>query len=266
MNYFHEVRTEVVRSGPPILVEVGEIIPPSIYNFRSTFDYPADIAEQIKANGNTAGLKGLPISSDTIYIDIDEPESVATVRTLLLDLDITFEEYRTGNRGCHFHIPLASRITGTDVLYTVTHWLKSINIWHLIDTSVYREGGQFRMESAIHLKTGKPKVLVDDFDGKYLELELIEKPAETKIPLELREDSDRWDFYMNLMQKRGVGQRHLHIFILWKSGIATGLDEDKIEESILQWNAHQDDPHSEDMMKKKLNDFRLKENKCTKHR
>lgn len=260
-EYFHEVRTDVVRAGPPIIVKVGDIIPPSVFNFRSTFDYPTEVAQRITNAGNTAGLKGLPVSCVCIYIDVDENREVATVRGLLKEMGITFEEYQTGNRGCHFHIPLASRLSGTNVIYTVTDWLKRMEIWHLIDTTVYREGGQFRMESATHAKTGKPKILVEETDGKLLELELKVKPPEA--PLESRQTGSKREFFMNLMLNRGIGQRHMHMYILWKSGLAAGLAEQEVREAIHGWNERQDYSHPPTIVDIKLDDFSRKERVCT---
>jgi hypothetical protein len=257
MKYFHEVRKEVVRPGPPIIVEVGEVIPPSSFNFRSTFDYPMEVAQKIRDAGNTAGLKGLPISCACLYIDVDENESVDGMRELLLNMGNAFDEYRTGNRGAHFHIPLKHRITGTDVLYTVTAWLKEKAVWHLIDSSIYREGGQFRMESAVHAKTGKTKVLTNEYDGELLELELKTKPPEK--PRVVQKTGSSRDFFLNLLLKRGAGQRHMHMYILWKSGLASGLTEEQVGDAIRGWNNTQDSPHTDRMVDMKLEDFSRKE-------
>ena len=256
MKFFHEVRTDVVRVGPPIIKEIGEVIPPSEYNFRSTFDYPETVANDIIRAGTTAGLKGRPLSCTTIYIDVDEHDFVDEARDILLGQGVTFEEYKTGNRGCHFHIPLSTRITGTDTLYTVTAWLKDVGLWEFIDSSVYREGGQFRMESATHQKTGKTKVMTNEFDGELLELDIKATPKKTVNPMSIDVTGDVRNFHMNLLQRRGVGGRHLHIYILWQSGKEAGLSEDVIESAILEWNAAQDEPHSEQMMMKKIGGFR----------
>lgn len=255
-KYFHEVRTEVVREGSPVLVESGNDIAPGAYNFRSTFDYPEETAAFIRANDNTRDLTGLPISTDTILIDIDEEEFVVEARDILFAQGVAVEEYKTGNRGCHFHVPLRTRITGVDVLYTVKAWLKDIGLWSYLDDSVYREGGQFRLESATHGKTGKSKVLVDDIDGPRLELDLRKTPPKVVHAAEVDVNGDVRNFFLNLLAKRDVGHRHQHCFILWTTGLQAGFDAETVRESILTWNSNQDTPHTDAMMTKKLEGFR----------
>lgn len=256
MRYFHEVRFDVIRGGSPILVEVGSLDLPSEYNFRSTFDYPEEVASQIQENGHTKGLKGVPVSCATIFIDIDDPDNVLEARDILVGEGIAFEEYKTGNRGVHFHVPLASRITGADTIYSVKAWLKLVGLWPLLDSSVYKEGGQFRLESATHAKTGKAKVLVDDWDGVPLELLERKEPPRIKTALEVDETGDVRNFFLNLLQKREVGGRHAHCFILWKTGLAAGVNPDTVRECILDWNSRQHTPHSAEMMTRKLEGFR----------
>ena len=254
--YYHEVRKEVQRMGDPIVVEVGEIVPPSEYNFRSTFDWPLEVANLVKENRSTAGLKGLPVSCKEVFIDIDENNAVEEAKQIMLDLGIEFDEYKTGNRGIHFHIPLVERITGTDVIYTVTSWLKDVGLWHLVDTSVYREAGLFRMETAVHQKTGKVKVLVEEHYGNRLELEMKTKPPVQEKSLQYLQGGTKYNFFLNLLQQRGEGQRHMHMFICFRSGVSAGIDVDSVEQAIKEWNARQAKPHPEQEVERKLKGFR----------
>jgi len=256
--YYYEVRTEVVRNHSPILVSSEEELELGQYNFRSTFDYPKEVADQIRQAGNTKNLKGCSLSCDQIRIDVDEEENVDTVRGILLSEEIAFEEYTTGNRGVHFHVPLASRITGTDVLYTITSWIKDAGLWTLVDSSFYHEGGQYRLEHATHQKTGKPKVLLAEQDGELLDLELLKTPDQVVQRRIAPREGDAQEFFMNLLLKRGVGERHLHMFIIWKSGMAAGFSEDAVGTAIKEWNAAQDDPHSESMVETKIAGFARK--------
>lgn len=253
--YFHEVRKEVVRINVPILVESGEELPPAAYNFRSTFDYPTEVAQKIRNARNTVGLKGLPVSCATIFVDVDKDEDVEEVRTRLLETGLAVDEYLTGNRGAHFHIPLKNRVTGTTVIYSVISWLKQQLVWHLIDTSIYREGGQFRLEGAVHAKTGKRKRLVEEVDGELLDLVLKDPPTEAEVTFVPEEEKTRRDFNMNLLLKRGVGQRHTHLWICWRSGVKAGLTYNELTQALLSWNARQDNPHDEELVMKKIKSF-----------
>lgn len=257
MKYFHEVREDVIRIGEPILVEVGSST--EGYNFRSTFDYPEDVATQIRAAGNTAGLRGLPVSCSCIYIDVDDSKDIDEVRERLLESCIAFDEYKTGNRGAHFHVPLAYRVTGSSVIYSVTQWLKKIMIWHLIDTSIYREGGQFRLEHAVHSKTGRYKTLVQEIDQTLLELPIVE-PEQVPIPSYIYNTEKGTpeairDFYINLVAKRGIGQRHTHLYICWCRGIEAGLTVEEIGDALREWNKRQVEPHTDAVIEQKIQAF-----------
>lgn len=253
--FYHEVRKDLIRYHDPIVVEVGEVVPPSEYNFRSTFDWPEEVANLVMAKNNTKDLKGLPVSCAEIYIDVDENEHVDEARNVLLELGIEFDEYRTGNRGKHFHVPLAERVTGVDVIYSVTSWLKDVGLWHLIDSSVYRECGIFRMETATHQKTGKPKVLTNEHYGDKLVLEIRKEPPMIKNNRNYGSGT-KSNFFLNLMQQRGVGQRHMHLFICFRAGMSAGFTEEEVREALLEWNARQDNPHKEADVEKKLRGFK----------
>ena len=251
MTIKYEYRDAVARFGEPILEPNAS----RQYSFRSVFGYPEETVQFIQSNGNTQGLKGKLVYCDTVLIDIDEEENVEQVLHIISDLGIGNTVWNTGNRGVHLHIPIEP-ITGVNVVYSVTEWLKGIGVWSLIDSSIYREGGQFRVPGATHTKTGRVKVLETEVDGTVPTVTLLVPPPVAPRN-DLVTDGDPLEFYLNLLQRRGEGGRHMHLFILWQSGRAMGLDRDELESALHWWNdTKTDTPHTSSMMAKKLKGFK----------
>jgi Zn/Cd-binding protein ZinT len=114
-----EFRRKTHRFGTPEL----DASPKSDHTFQSVYGYPQDTVNKILSQGHTRDLKGLPVYSDYLYIDVDQDDNVDIVRQKLRVLGIKIMEYTTGNRGIHFHIPI-TRMEGTDVVYSQKVWLR----------------------------------------------------------------------------------------------------------------------------------------------
>ena len=255
MAILNEYRFEVMRKGSPVLEET-----PSVqYNFQSTFGYPEETARHIKDNNNTKDLKGKAVHSDTLFIDIDESANIDDACSILRKLGVGHEIWSTGNRGCHIHIPIKEMV-GTKVVYSQTTWLKDVGLWPLVDTSIYREGGQFRVPGALHQKTGKPKVKTGTIEGTKLRIKTLTPPPIAPRYFEdvstTASPSAVFDYMMNLLAKRSEGGRHQHMFILWCRGREAGYSVDQIHGDILAWNDRQDLPHPTHIVQAKLRGFR----------
>lgn len=250
MEILYEYRKETVRAGLPILGSVGL----ANYTFRSVFGYPTETANFIKDNGHTRDLRGKPVYCDEILIDVDEDSNVDLVIEKVKALKIGCDVYFTGNRGIHIHVPIVP-ILGTNVPYSVTQWLKAVELWELVDQSTFTPGSIFRCEGATHSKTGAEKEWADSFEGELLKIECLAPPPVVTVPREqCMESTER--YFRNLMRKVGVGGRHPHMFIIWKSGVDAGFDDETIKESIKVWNSQQDRPHDEESLQKSLRTFK----------
>lgn len=247
----YEWRTQVKRVGLPVLAEIA---PPNA-QFRSVYSFPEATTRKIIKQKSMKNLDGCMVSSDTVLIDVDKEENVAPARKILEALGIVVHEYTTGNRGVHWHLPVKT-MTGVNVIYSQKQWLKSIGLWSLIDTSIYRPAGQFRAIGATHTKTGRLKALVSTFGTKALEIRLLLPPPVTVKPTWLLEEGTPetvFEFYMNLLSYRGMGGRHPHIYILFKSGQKAGLGRAELEECIHWWNNRMtEEPHSHRAVEQKL--------------
>jgi len=259
--YYIEVRDHCDRVGVPKLISIeGLENKDHNTNFRSTYMFDGKVAGSIQENGHTRGLKGKSVASNVLFIDVDEDENVDKVETILRLMVTRYGRYTTGNRGKHFHIPI-EWMEGTNVIYSQIKWLKSVGLWELIDHSIYREGGQYRRVGAIHAKTGKRKeheITYKTLDSTPLQIPTLVAPPEVVEPFSVAEgDSTNMQiFLMNCMQKRNEGGRHSHMYILWQSGKAAGLDKETITEMTLWWNYQQDTPHRSSVVEDKLRRFR----------
>lgn len=258
----YELRRSVLRVGPPRLEILKDDLSASTkgYNFRSVFGYPPEVVESITANRHTKGLKGQPVYSNVLLIDADTDESARHCEVKLKELQIGFDVFDTGNRGLHFHVPIVEMV-GTDVIHSQITWLKNQGLWDIVDTSIYREGGQYRLEGAVHKKTGRKKTKIRGFLGLTLEIPTVKTPASKRLIKKLNtvsEDlpTERQEYFLNLTSPRDVGGRTPHFYILWRQGLRAGLEPDEIMEDILWFNNHYCFPaHPEDYVLRKIGGF-----------
>ena len=252
MEILYEYRETTKRKGDPLL-RTGDMDGRGKFNFRSLYGYPSETSEFIRKNGNTRNLKGKPVFSDVLLIDVDNEVFVDEVRQMLIYGNIAFTEYSTGNRGRHFHVNIEP-MQGEHVIYSQVQWLKGMDLWDKIDTSVYREGGQFRCIGAIHQKTKKIKTSCGGTCGSAIKIPKVVPPPVVQTNYEIGEgtEEDQQTFLMNLLIRRGEGQRHMHIFILWRSGLKAGYDPEIVKDAIRVWNRAQDIPHEEEVLESKL--------------
>lgn len=252
----YEWRKKLVRGGPPVLSSTK----PEGAQFRSVYAFPTTTVSIIQRQQSMKNLNGKMVASDTLLIDVDDSTHVDTCRDILLQLGIGFQEYTTGNRGCHFEIPIIPMM-GVNVIYSQIQWLKSVGLWDMIDTSIYKPAGQFRCIGAKHRKTGQFKRLVQEYKGpKILEITTLSPP-----PVVVKNDwlceegtpESEFDFFMNVLAERGEGKRHPHMYITFQAGKAAGLERAEIEDCIRWWNQHMTYvPHTDQAIEKKLRSFK----------
>ena len=247
-----EWRKDVVRVGKPILAATA----PDGANFMSIYVYPEIVINLIKANGHTRGLKGQPVYSEVLYIDVDDQSGVLPVTKILDRLGVRYNIYTTGNRGSHFHVKIKP-MEGSSVPYSQAQWLKKHKLDQYIDMSIYRTGGQIRAVGAKHAKTGKYKELLEEVEGTEVSVPLLKEPPPSFRPSQVKSEQEELDNYMqNLNYKRDEGGRSTHIFILYKQGLRAGIEERQIWRDIESWNRRNSKPHDKEYLTNKLNNLR----------
>lgn len=252
----YEYRTEKLRRHAPRLINQ----PDNQYRYRSLYGYGPDTVDSIQSRGNTRELTGQPVFSDCLIIDCDTDEEVVEVRNRLLELNVCYEEWTTGNRGRHFHLPIKP-MWGTDTIWSQVRWLREVGLWNTIDTSIYREGGQIRVPGASHEKTGRHKELKEVVapTPNWLEIPIHKTPPLPTPSLQHIEGTSgaRNEYHRNLLYHRTEGGRHTHMFVLWNRGRSAGYDPEIIKDDIRWWNVNMaSPPHPDHVVETKLRGFR----------
>lgn len=251
----YEFRTEKYRVGAPVLLDN----PDRQYRYRSLYGYGPDTVRSINSRQNTRDLGGCPVYSETIIIDCDTKEEATTVDDRLTELEIPFELWLTGNRGCHFHIAIKP-MWGTDTIWSQTCWLRDIGVWDVIDTSIYRENGQIRVPGAVHEKTGRTKERIREATSRVqIEVPIRKAPPMpvASVQVEAGTPEARNEYHRNLFYRRNEGGRHTHMFVLWNRGKAAGYPPNEIRDDIRWWNDTFAEPsHTATSVETKLRGFR----------
>lgn len=252
INLLYEWRPKLHRAKdtPPVL----SLEPVEGSCFRSVYGYPPETAAQIKKQQNVAGLHGMPVQNTHLFIDVDEDENVEEVERVIAGLGAGFSKWTTGNRGAHFHIDTEA-ITHSHLPYSHAEFVRGLGIAGLVDMTIYRHHSIFRVPGAIHQDTGKPKECLYQVDGPVLSIPIVIEPEPEFANYEEATPEAVRIFKKNLVQRRGVGRRHLHLFILFESGMHAGQDIDSMLEYLYWWNAQQKTPHSEEAIYRKWKGF-----------
>lgn len=186
-SLLYEHRASLQRTGPLLLLPFEEAIERPGYV--SCFGFGQESVEQIRASGTTAGLRGKPLGTRLIYLDIDDNDPAADAAEAKLEaLGLSYERYESGNRGWHFHIP-CGEILRVDIPYLVKSW--ATTNFSGVDDSLYKTSGIIRTPGTFHHKRpGSRKQLVSSGSGKILDLLAAEVPIPTQGFVHLDEDLD----------------------------------------------------------------------------
>lgn len=239
MSHWVEIRAAVRRTGVPRLVPLAEVDQHT--GFRSTFAYDADTAQRIRDQGSTGGLRHCPVYADTLFMDFDghQPDEF---REWLAGSGLAYEEYDSGNRSVHFHIPLLP-VFGPWVPRACKLWVKRRA--PTADVSFYHPAGMYRLPGTYHPKQpGRCKMLVGHKSGDILAL--TQPAAETYTPRHADETTPE-RFFTTLMQAVGEGQRRPRAWLLATMAAECGLEFNEAVDHLLWWNSRLVlPPHAED--------------------
>lgn len=184
-----------------------------------------------------AQLGSHPVAADTVFIDIDgAAEDVEATKQKLLSMGITFEQWHTGRRGGHFHIP-TTFMQGSDVPWSHKMWVAEHFAPMNPDMSIYTHTGQWRLPYTVHEKNpGHVKQLIFEHVGTTLTVPMVSRPTSDRVDRSTDFDLKR-NWLDNLTRECGSGQRAPHIYILCCNAVELGLDCDEATEEIQRWNS-----------------------------
>jgi hypothetical protein len=218
------------------------------------YGFPPETAAIITANASVGGLKGELVQTSMLFIDVDEDEHVKAVEKVVAGLGVAFSKWSTGNRGAHFHVDTES-YTHRHLPFSQSEFIRSLGIDGFVDMSIYRHHSIFRIPGAVHQDTGKLKQCLYRVEGRVLSIPMLVEPEPEHTNFEEGDPETMRIFNKNLLQRRGVGGRHTHLYILFESGMRAGQDIDSMLEYLYWWNAQQRVPHTEETIYRKWKGF-----------
>lgn len=220
----------VARRGQPVLMNWEQVHEQQ--GFRSVFGYPDNTQATIKQQGNTRDLRHHEVHSRDILVDFDDNEEAAKqFQCRLVELQIAFQLYDSGNRSQHFHIDCVP-VTAAWVPQAMSAWVREQAPG--ADMTVYHPAALFRLPGTWHEKNpgGKKRMIVNYLGGKPVELK---EPAVKLAPtrdLTLSEEK----LLRILNKSKGTGGRRCYVWYLAKSCRDYGFSLDKAMELVLRWN------------------------------
>lgn len=247
MTYYVEVRKTLKRTSSPHLVPLSDAY--KYTGFRSVYAYPEEMAETIKATRRTSEMRDQSVYSDTLFMDFDDVDPVE-FRAWLKAQEVQYEEWDSGNRSVHFHIPIEPMF-GAHVPYSQKLWVKE----HapLADVSFYHPAGQYRLPNTFHRKNpGHCKQLVYKNNGRLLHIP-DRKQEFTNYMLNAEDDSSKNQFFSMLLVSKSEGFRQPYIWQAATVAAEAGVDLQSAIELINWWNASLAHPsHPEDIVNKQI--------------
>ena len=245
------MRKEKVRKHKLIM---SQGIPnPEVFNFVGMYGYNGGTLAKVQLANSTAGLRGMPVAADLLYIDVDSLREEVLEQVRIALKDYQYFEYFSGSKGSHFQLP-HQMIDSANLVNSHKEFVQSLGLGHLVDMSIYRESGIIRVEGSVHEKTGIKKHLLHINNGKKLKLPIVVMPPweipemETSVEEELK-------YRQNLLRDVGVGGRHRHFYILFQNGRRAGRTSSEIMNDIQWYNRRLKDPKSEEDVENEVRGF-----------
>jgi len=231
----YEYRSQLIRFGAPHLLPNG--VAQSIVGFSSVYGFPEETATCITTIESIKGIQGLPLYSDTLYLDIDNSEFIPEVEAVLRNKGVGFSKYTTGNRGCHFHVPcepVISPILPSIHKAFVENWFPGA------DLSLYKYSGIIRNVGTWHIKNpGRRKELLEEVPGKLLVLDILPPKNRSKTFLVYEElDDTEADFQLGCMLLRNIseGKRNNTLFMMAFLAKTAGYDTEEATDILWGYN------------------------------
>jgi hypothetical protein len=228
-----ELRSTVVRSGPPILIPYNDK-----YNhtgFTSMYGYTDAAVDWIKTTKSTRELSKFQVYSDVLYVDFDNNEKAAKEFAVYLKLkNYTNEIYDSGGRSIHFHIPITPMF-GYTVPQSQKMWMQE----HApeADMSIYKHTGLYRLPGTYHNKNaGNKKIWIDGIGGQIL---TIENRPTVQIPRDVSGDTpEEANRILGrlLHMKISEGGRHPHAYNIVRACKGSGRDKEYARKLLNMWN------------------------------
>lgn len=235
-NILFEHRPGPIRTGSVNLLPFNEASQQP--GFISVFGMTKEAQGHIRACNNTAGLRGLPLYTDLIYLDFDDAENdAADTETTLQRLGLRYEVYSTGRAGrFHFHVPCVPA-TRTDLPMRVAAWIGQN--FKGYDPKIYMTSGVIRTVGTFHSKApGKFKHLLHEADGETIDIMKATKDVMPKVYLGVGDsDVEAAEVLQSLwVEPCFEGGRNRQVYRRAYLAKIAGIDMPEAEELLRTWN------------------------------
>lgn len=234
-NYFVEHRRTVVRSGPPKYVPLADI--DNYTGFRGVYAVTEAVAKHIAAQGHVGNLQGVPVYSDTLFVDFDSEAGVTEFAKTLSRLHVRFEMYATGRRGTHFHVPIVP-MWGTNVPNSQLAWVEA-NATGEWDRTIYRQASIIRLDGTWHEKNpgNRKQLSVSVISSNTLEIPLLPPEAGQHTPVSKDADKTSTDFWAMIYTPKGSPGRNFRLYSIARTAAELGMEENTARKAA-EWWAH----------------------------
>lgn len=228
---FREKRLAVNwKPGAPYFVNFGQSFPETNAHV-SLYCYTEDVSKAVAKSGTVK--KWCPVHfSNELVLDCDTFEAVQAVDQVLSSLDVSYRQYNSGNKGCHFHVDRScepSEMLSLKDSLLVKDFLGGVEL----DTGIYKPMHLIRGIGCMHEKTYRRKTLVKSTDGSSMLSHQHVKITDKHLAnFKLQESSDdrcEWKKFQNRMWYHhpvsGRGKRNAALFCLAKDMLKSGLSQ-----------------------------------------
>lgn len=230
-----EYRPHLFRYGDPQLLPRD--VARGIVGFSSVYGFPEETYKCIEEAGSIKDIYGLPLYSDILYLDYDSDEGVEEARQILLKMGIAFERFTTGNRGCHFHIPIIEMVG--PLVPTLQKSYVDQTFPHA-DLSIYKYTGIIRNTGTWHLKNpGKRKATIEQVSGKKLSIDLTppKDRSQTRVFfMDLEPDEADIILGEKLLRPIHEGGRNNGIYMLTYMAKTAKYNKQEVSELLWKYN------------------------------
>lgn len=266
MDYYCEfARQPYKRSGKMIPVSTL----PQFYEledagYSTYYWFTKEAADEIRAQGHSAGLSRFPVYSRYLVIDIDREDNLElakadtdTISVYLRTQSIKHSVWMSGGKGYHVYIH-TDPMFGIFVPHSHLMWVKSIIVELLgvkVDESLYQHGRLLSNPGRKSVKTGIRKHKIGDYPGATLSIPREDPPARTPRPEGLgNRDLARIAFFRaSKVLESDPSSRHTTIWSLAGAFAEAGATEE-FTIGVLEWvNQFWKDPKDSDGLKRAVN-------------
>jgi hypothetical protein len=231
MTWYIEHRRTVERTGPLKYVPLEAC--PTLTGFRAVYAVDAALKDHILKAGSVSGLDGVPVYSDTLFLDYDGEDGVEAARDTLCGLGARFEIYTTGRRGRHFHVQIEPMF-GTSVPYSQLQFVRAY-FTGAFDHTIYRPHSIIRLPGTYHEKApGQMKQRLELLEGNPLRIPMQERPPEVAVRRNSEETQNPSDFWTAVLSPKATG-RTFRLFFLGALAARCGIDYEEGLAAARSW-------------------------------